>query len=41
MLVWQCKPLNPGGQAHAYALTPSVQVPPFWHGVEAHSLMSV
>ena len=41
MLVSQVVPLKPGGAAQVKALTPSVQVPPFWQGYAAHSSMLV
>lgn len=37
---WQWDPLHLWGQMHLYWLTPSTQVPPFWQGLLAHSLMS-
>jgi hypothetical protein len=39
--VSQLTPLQPDGQAHVYELMPSVQTPPFWQGLAAHSLMFV
>lgn len=38
---WQWDPLHLWGQVHLYWLTPSTQVPPFWQGLLAHSLMTV
>jgi hypothetical protein len=34
-------PVYTAGQLHEYPLTPSIQVPPFAHGLLPHSLMSV
>lgn len=38
---WHWDPLHLWGQMHLYWLTPSTQVPPFWQGLRAHSLMTV
>lgn len=38
---WQWEPLQFWGQVHLYWLRPSTQVPPFWQGLLAHSLISV
>ena len=38
--VWQVVPVIPAGQVHWNLLTWSTQVPPFWHGLLAHSLIS-
>ena len=37
----QLSPACPGMQLQVYELIPSVHVPPFWHGVDAHSSISV
>ena len=39
-LLSQCSPLIPGRHVHVYSATPSLQVPPFWHGLLAHSFVS-
>lgn len=36
----QVSPLKPTGHWQLKLLTPWVQVPPFWHGWEAHSFTS-
>ena len=39
--VSQFVPVYPATHAHVYVSMPSVQVPPFWHGFDAQSSMSV
>ena len=39
-LLSQNVPLKPRGHWHVNPLTPSSQIPPFWHGPDAHSLIS-
>ena len=39
--VWHCAPVYPTAQVQLYPLTPSMQVPPFWHGAATQSSMSV
>jgi hypothetical protein len=34
----QLEPAQPDAQVHEYLNTASLQVPPFWHGDDAHSL---
>jgi len=33
LLSWQFSPEKPAGQRHTYALTVSIHVPLFWHGL--------
>ena len=40
LLVSQLTPVYPAGQLHMYPLTPSMQIPPLRHGLEAHSSIS-
>ena len=39
--VSQLSPVKPGAQLQVYAFTTSTQVPPFWHGLDAHSSTSI
>ena len=41
LLVSQLSPAYPATQLHEYSLTASEQVPPFSHGLELHSFISV
>jgi hypothetical protein len=41
LTVAQVAPVYPAGQAQVKLLTPSVQVPPFWQGLDAQSSMLV
>ena len=41
LLVLHSVSVKPATQVQVYPLTPSVQVPPFWQGFEAHSSISV
>ena len=36
----QLPPVYPGTQVQVYELIPSLHVPPFWQGLESHSLIS-
>ena len=38
---WQLFPVYPGAQEQVYALTRSEHDPPFWHGEDSHSSISV
>ena len=40
-LVWQYVPVYPGTHEQVYLFTPSLHVPPFWQGEDAHSLISI
>ena len=35
--VWHTAPSQPGAHTHVYDALPSMQTPPFWHGIDAHS----
>ena len=38
--VSQLLPVKPAAHVQEYQLNPSVHVPPFWQGLDEHSLMS-
>ena len=38
--VWQVVPVYPAWHRHEYMLMALMQVPPFWQGLESHSLIS-
>ena len=41
LLLWQLGPVHPGVHVQEYPLPWSVQVPPFWHGLLAHSSIPI
>jgi len=39
-ILWQFVPVTPGQQLQLYLFLKLWHVPPFWHGLLAHSLIS-